>query len=226
MPDNLTTQSAAPATPPANTVFRTYTDNAGVEYFPVLYITGGSAGAWTFQAVDSTAAGHGMPVQALDGALATVGAKADADPGSDAGTFSLMAGLKRLLARLTVLIGQLPSALTGSGNLKVAVVESTATQAVTVSSEVAGAVMAPAQVTVGTSAVQLDATGTATKFGVLVKALDGNAGTVYVGASGAVTTGTGYELGAGESVFLPVNNTNLIWALSSQASQKVSIVGV
>lgn len=60
-----------------------------------------------------------------------LGAQADAAASTDTGTFSLVSLFKRLLQRVTTLLGQMPSALTGSGNLKVAVVESTATVTVT-----------------------------------------------------------------------------------------------
>jgi hypothetical protein len=60
---------------------------------------------------------------------------------------------------------------------------------------------------------------------VTVKANNGNSGTVYVGVTG-VTTSTGFELGAGESVSLPVDNTNRIFVIANAASQTISYVGV
>jgi hypothetical protein len=69
-------------------------------------------------------------VSLADGANATLGAQADAAAGTDTGTFSLLALFKRLLSRITTLLGQLPAALTGSGNLPVALAESTVTQPV------------------------------------------------------------------------------------------------
>ncbi len=59
MADTLTTQSTT-LTSVAVTTFDIYKDASGNRFFPVLYITGGSADAWTFQAVDSS--GHGLPV--------------------------------------------------------------------------------------------------------------------------------------------------------------------
>jgi hypothetical protein len=73
-----------------------------------------------------------MPVTAADGDQASIGALADAE--SSSGSGSVIAVLKRLR---TLLAGGLPSALTGSGNLKAAIVESTAT--VTVDSELPAA---------------------------------------------------------------------------------------
>lgn len=66
----------------------------------------------------------------VDGHSVTVGAQADAAAASDTATASLIGLTKRLLQRITSLIGLFPTALTGSGNFKVALVESTATQAV------------------------------------------------------------------------------------------------
>jgi hypothetical protein len=64
----------------------------------------------------------------LRGLLYEFGDQADAAAGTDAGTFSFLAFVKRLLAKFTT---QFPAALTGSGNLKVSLAESTASQAVT-----------------------------------------------------------------------------------------------
>ncbi len=79
------------------------------------------------------------------------------------------------------------------------------------------------QTTVGTSQVQLP--NNPVFMSVTVKANNGNSGTVYVGLTG-VTTLTGFELGAGESVSLPVDNTNRIFVISDAASQTISYVGV
>lgn len=81
---------------------------------------------------------------------------------------------------------------------------------------------AQAQTSVGTSAVQL-ASNTATK-GVLVKAKNANTGIVYVGNSSDVTTSTGFELGAGEKVFVQVDDSNKIYCIASAASQSVTFM--
>lgn len=52
-----------------------------------------------------------------------IGAKADSSATTDGGTFSLIALIKRVNARLTSLISLFPTALTAGGNLKVAVNE-------------------------------------------------------------------------------------------------------
>jgi len=65
----------------------------------------------------------GGAVTIADGADEALGAKADAAAGADTGTFSVVAILKRLMARFTTLLSVLPAALTGSGNFKVAIQE-------------------------------------------------------------------------------------------------------
>ncbi len=83
-------------------------------------------------AVNVVAGGAGGgAVTVADGADVAEGAKADAAATTDTGTFSLIALFKRLLQKLT---GQFPAALTGSGNLKTAVVETTVTQPVSAAS--------------------------------------------------------------------------------------------
>lgn len=79
------------------------------------------------------------------------------------------------------------------------------------------------QTTVGLAQVQLP--NNPVYMSVTVKANNANSGTVYVGLTG-VTTLTGFELGAGESVSLPVDNTNRIFVISDAASQTISYVGV
>jgi hypothetical protein len=60
-----------------------------------------------------------------------VGSLTESAPASDTASSGLNGRLQRLAQRLTSLIGLFPSALTGSGNFKVALSESTASQAVT-----------------------------------------------------------------------------------------------
>ncbi len=79
------------------------------------------------------------------------------------------------------------------------------------------------QTSVGISEVQLP--NNPVYMSVTVKANNANSGTVYVGLTG-VTTSTGFELGAGESVSLPVDNTNRIFVISDATSQTISYVGV
>lgn len=72
---------------------------------------------------------------------------------------------------------------------------------------------------IGTSAVQLTASSIAATRGVLVKAANGNAGTLYIGNSDAtaatVDATDGFELGAGEAVLVRVDNVSKIYAIGS-----------
>jgi len=61
--------------------------------------------------VNVSAVANGLPVQAIDGAVVALGAMADAAAGSDAATGTLMSLFKRLLARLTVFMAQVPTNL-------------------------------------------------------------------------------------------------------------------
>lgn len=74
--------------------------------------------------------GGTQPVSLASGAVVDLGAQADAAAASDSGTASLISLFKRLLGRITTLIGQLPTALSVGGNLKVSLQETNATQAV------------------------------------------------------------------------------------------------
>lgn len=77
------------------------------------------------------------------------------------------------------------------------------------------AVVNVAQKTVSTTAVQLNASSTVPTNGIVVKALSSNAASIFVGGSG-VTTSTGYELVAGESISFTCNlNTLYIISVAS-----------
>jgi hypothetical protein len=81
---------------------------------------------------------------------------------------------------------------------------------------------------VDTLAEQL--TAFACRFGVQVKADDDNSDSVYVGKSD-VTAGTtdatdGFRLKAGQGVFLPVSNANLVYVIGGAINQKVYVLAV
>lgn len=78
---------------------------------------------------------------------------------------------------------------------------------------------------VGTTAVQITATLTRCKRGVQVKAAAGNTGKVYVG-NADVTNGTtdatdGFELSAGDGLFVPCFDASTVYVIGSAATQKV-----
>jgi len=82
------------------------------------------------------------------------------------------------------------------------------------------------QVSVGTSAVQLQSSSFSLKMGgVVVKADDGNGGNIYVGKSD-VTTSTGFRLKAGQGVVFEVDNINKVYVIASLAGQKVHYLGI
>lgn len=83
---------------------------------------------------------------------------------------------------------------------------------------------------IGTSAVQLTSANVPTRRGVLVKAAAGNSGTVYVGKSDVTNDSAdatdGFELSAGESVTVEIDNANKVYVIGSAAGQKVFWVAV
>jgi len=80
------------------------------------------------------------------------------------------------------------------------------------------------QVTVGTTAVQLSNVTIPSGFSVVVKALAGNTGKVYIGLS-SVTTSNGYELSAGEEAPpLQISNLNVLYAVADAAGQKICYI--
>ena len=79
------------------------------------------------------------------------------------------------------------------------------------------------QETIGTSELQL--ANNPLNYSVTVKALNGNNSVVYVGVSG-VTTSSGFELNAGESISLSIDNTNRLYVIASNANQKICVIGI
>jgi len=78
------------------------------------------------------------------------------------------------------------------------------------------------QILIGVTAVQLPSN--ALKNSINIKSSDSNNGILYIGSSNAVTIATGYELSAGESITLPINNSNLIYLISDSTNQIISYI--
>lgn len=84
-------------------------------------------------------------------------------------------------------------------------------------------------VVVGASAVQLSSTDTTAPRGVLVKAREGNSGTIAVGFSSDVTVNSaaatdGMPLAAGASLFIPpsrASNLASVWVIATASSQNL-----
>lgn len=186
MADNLTIKDGLGTTQTVKTTDNTgvHTPHVDVDTLPALPAGSNVIGGVTI----------------ADGSLATLGAEADAAAGGDTSSASLMSLFKRLLQRVTTLIGQLPSALTGSGNLKVAIEESAAT--VTVAGEVS--------VDDGGGSLTVDGTvaisGTVSVDSELTTAdLDTGAGTDTRAVVGLVSAESGGGVLVGSAHPLPAN---------------------
>ncbi len=103
MADTLATQSTTLTTVPVTT-FIIYKDASGNRFFPVEYITGGSADAWTQTAVDIT---HGLPVQPMTGATWVLGAGTSVIGHAiiDSGTITAVTAITNALPAGTNVIG-------------------------------------------------------------------------------------------------------------------------
>lgn len=77
-------------------------------------------------------------------------------------------------------------------------------------------------VAVGTTAVQLPATGAGR---IIVRAAGGNTGTVTLGGSGVTSLG-GLTLSAGQSQTLDLNNLNMLYAIASGAGQSLEYLAL
>ena len=119
-------------------------------------------------------------------------------------------------------------ALTGSGTATGAIrveLPTDGTGVVGITSEVTTAFDHGSNRDIDTSAEQITSTSAAAKFGVLLKADRTNTGILYIGNSD-VTAGTtaatdGIPLEAGESILLPVNNSNIPYAIASANNQVI-----
>lgn len=76
-------------------------------------------------------------------------------------------------------------------------------------------------VTVGTSAAPLRTDSVRPRHGVVLRGDPDNGGTVYVGFSEEVTTGTGFPLLAGESLNLEVEDLKQVYFIASEANQVI-----
>jgi hypothetical protein len=82
-----------------------------------------------------------------------------------------------------------------------------------------------ASLTVGATAVALASSPSVLKRGVQIKAAAANTGKVYVGNSD-VTADTaaatdGFELSAGQGLFVPANDLKNVYVIASAAAQKI-----
>ncbi len=86
-------------------------------------------------------------------------------------------------------------------------------------------------VTVGTTAVRITSNSAVLRQGLQVKAAAGNAGNVHVGKGTTVTAGTaaatdGFELSAGQGLFIPATAAHEYFAIATAASQKLYFAAI
>jgi len=79
------------------------------------------------------------------------------------------------------------------------------------------------QITVTTAGTEVQGPSV-TGNGFFIRALSGNTGKVYVGNDGAdaVSSTTGYELAAGDQVYIECGNLNLLWFDAATSGDKFS----
>ena len=82
---------------------------------------------------------------------------------------------------------------------------------------------------IGTTAVQLTAVSSTITQGVQLKAANSNSGSIYIGSLSGVTNGSidatdGFELAAGESLFVPIDDPSKIYVIGSATGKKVFVV--
>lgn len=133
-------------------------------------------------------------------------------------------------ARLTITIPKLKTAqntyvsqtATTAGNAKVSIEEIESNVVIPISTTPLATVYNGSK-TVPT--VTAETIGSQATTSVTIKALSTNTVAVYVGTTG-VTTSTGFELLAGESVTLDVNNLSKIYVISGSSSQVVRYIAL
>ena len=84
------------------------------------------------------------------------------------------------------------------------------------------------QITVTTAGTAVQGTATAKYYGFYIRALSTNTGKVYVGNDGAndVTSGNGYELSAGDDIYVECQNLNELWFDAASDGDKFCWVAV
>lgn len=79
------------------------------------------------------------------------------------------------------------------------------------------------QITVTSAGTEVQGTAVKTPNGVFVKAMGANTGYMYVGnnGDGTVSSTTGYELDAGDQIYIPVAMLSDLWVDASVNGEKV-----
>jgi len=170
---------------------------------------------------------------ATDGTLVNLGANNDVTVTSGAITETNSAAIKTAVETIdnaisgsemqVDVVGALPAGTNAIGKLSAN--SGVDIGDVDVTSSVSATLDHGSNLDIDTTAEQITTTSFAAKFGVTVKSAATNTDTVYIGNSD-VTAGTtaatdGFPLEPGESITLPVNNSNLLYAIGASANQKV-----
>lgn len=84
------------------------------------------------------------------------------------------------------------------------------------------------QITVTTAGTAVQGTATAMYMGFYIRALSTNSGVVYVGNDGAsdVTSSNGYELAAGDDIYIECENLSELWFDAATNGDKFSWIAV
>lgn len=162
------------------------------------------------------AAGNERGVNVTAGNALTVDGSATTQPVSNAGLTSLNGAISGTEVQVDV-VGALPAGTNNIGDVDVA-------------SAVSGTMDHGSNRDVDTSAEQITSTSFACKFGLTLRASESNTGIIYIGNSD-VTAGTtdatdGMPLSPGDSLFLPVTNSNIPYAIASANNQIIYWVAV
>lgn len=161
-----------------------------------------------------------------DAEAVLIGAVSETAPASDTASSGLNGRLQRIAQRITALIALIPTALTGSGNFKTAVLEALPAGDNNVGNVDIASIAIPTtfyhgQTTVTTAGTEVAlASSQALLSGVTIKAMAGNTGFMYVGKN-PVTSTTGFELDAGEQIFIETDNLADVYVDSSVNGEKV-----
>lgn len=82
------------------------------------------------------------------------------------------------------------------------------------------------QKTIATTATQVDSSPLSGRKTISVKLISSATQKVYIGSDNTVTTSTGYELNAGDSVDMEVDTTQAIWAIADTSSQTITVLEI
>lgn len=80
-------------------------------------------------------------------------------------------------------------------------------------------------VTETSSLLQSSGSGYELRYGLELLADSGNSSSIYIGESSGIGT-SGFPLSAGASLFMPIDNTELVWLTSGSGTQNLRFLGI